>query len=333
MLDNLSGISFELTEIFGPPYGEEWKNNKKFALVTLRSYGFGTAAGEGKILDQTDNMAAVISKNGSTPMDPDLMCRKAGACVIFGIVLGKSFTFEDPELKRLMDVIEQWMAMFGEKELATLNNYPPWVSSLLIPRYKKKVYERTVTYINILLDYIKPHIEEFDPDNPRDVVDGYLKERGVDQFDANKMAGNMLGFTADAVSTLASVLNTAMYFLAKHQNVQRRVQAQLDEVVGSSRKVTTKDRASLPLMDAVMFETFRVLSPVALAPAREIPRDTTLNGYNIPKGSYVMSNLWALHMNPDIYKDPDNYHLEHFLHEDGSVVRSSESLAPFGIGK
>ena len=302
-------------------------------MTTLRSYGFGTVAGEGKILDQTDNMAAVLSKNASTPFNPDELCRKAATCVIFGIVVGKSFSYENPELKRLMDTIEEWMKMFSEKEFLTLDNYPGWLSNLLIPGYKEKIYDRTQAYLAMLLTYIKPHIQEFDPDNPRDVVDGYLKERGVDQFDSDKMAANILGFTADAVSTLSSVLNTAIYFMAKYPDVQSRVQAQLDEVVGSSRKVTTKDRASLPLMDAVMFETFRVMSPLAMALPREVPRDTTLNGYNIPKGSFVFSNLWAIHMNPDIYKDPDNFHLEHFLQEDGSVVRSPEALAPFGIGK
>ena len=169
-------------------------------------------------------------------------------------------------------------------------------------------------------------------DNPRDVVDGYLKERGVDQFDTNKMASNILAFTADAVHTLSGVLNTAIYFMAKHQDIQSRVQAQLDEVVGSSRKVTTKDKASLPLMDAVYYETLRVMSPVTMNVPRETPRDTTLNGYNIPKGSLVFSNLWAIHMNPETYKDPENFHLDHFVQADGSVC-SPEALAAFGLGR
>ena len=154
------------TDIFGSPYNEEWKKNKKFALTTLRTYGFGTAIGEGKILDQIDSMAAVISKNGSSPMDPDLMCRKAAACVIFGIVLGKRFSFEEPELKRVLDAIDVWMKMFSEKEFMTLDSCPSWLSNLLIPGYIKRLNERTEAYLNILREYIKPHIEEFDPGQP-----------------------------------------------------------------------------------------------------------------------------------------------------------------------
>ena len=121
--------------------------------------------------------------------------------------------------------------------------------------------------------------------------------------------------------------------MAKYPDVQSRVQAQLDEVVGSSRKVTTKDRASLPFMDAIMFETLRVTTPVTMGLPRETPRDTTLNGYNIPKGARIFPNLSAIHLNPDFYKDPENFRLEHFLHEDGSVVRFPEALVAFSIGK
>ena len=199
-------------DLFAAPYNEEWEKNKKFALTTLRSYGFGTATGEGRILDQIDNMAAVIRKNGSHPMNPDAICTKAATCVIFGIIMGKSFGYDDPELKHIMDVIEEWMKMFTEIELVTLDNYPAWLSSLLIPGYKKKVYKRTQAYMDVLLKYIEPHIQEFHPANPRDVVDGYLKERGVDQFESKQMAANVLAFTADAVSTLPCVLNAVIYF-------------------------------------------------------------------------------------------------------------------------
>ena len=125
--------SMLFVEIFAVPYNEEWKKNKKFAVTTLRSYGFGTVNGEGKILDQIDHMATVINNNRSNPIDPDELCKKAAICVIFGIVVGKNFTYDDPELKRLLEVIDDFMKIFAEKEYATLDNYPAWLSNLLIP--------------------------------------------------------------------------------------------------------------------------------------------------------------------------------------------------------
>ena len=301
--------------------------------MTLRAYGFGTATGEAKILDQIDNMAGVISKNGSNPIDPDELCRKAAASVIFGIVLGKSFTFDDPELKSMLDVLEKFFDAIFDEKLLIVEMLPLWLSGIVLKDYRNAMQQSVTKYRNMLLDCIRSHVQEFDPDNPRDVIDGYIKERGADNFDASPLAGNIIGFTSDAVMTMASIFNGAMYYIAKYPDVQARVQEQLDAVVGSSRKVTTKDKSSLPLVEAVVCETLRLMSVTTLSLPHVTPRDTTLNGYNIPKGSYVMANIWAIHMNPETYKDPEHFALEHFLQEDGSVVRSPECFVPFGVGR
>ena len=301
--------------------------------MTLRSYGFGTAAGETKILDEVDKMAVAIRRSGRKPIDPGEVCIQAATCTTFGLVLGTNFTYEDLELKRILQAIGEWILIFMDKDFQTLDKSPGWLSSFLVPTFKKKVFQSTNAYRKVLLRYIKPHIEQFHPDNPRDVVDGYLKERGVDQFDSKKMADNIITMTVDALINVTNVLRAILFYVAKHPDVQSRVQAQLDAVVGHSRQVTTKDKSSLPLVDAVIYETLRIMTPLPFTPLRETPRDTTLVGYHIPKGTQVMANIWGIHMNPETYKDPEHFCLEHFLEEDGSVVRSPEALVPFGMGK
>ena len=319
-------------EIFAAPYNEEWKKNKKFALTTMRSYGFATAAGEAKILDQIDNMAVVISKNGSKPMNPDELCRKAAACVIFAIVMGKRFSYEDEELKRLLVVIEEFFTAAADPTMVAADLFPTWLFRRLFPGFVNKLDKTLQDYRTILLEFILPHLDEFDSNNPRDVVDGYLKERGVNNFDPTLMANNVLSFTVDAVSTLSAVINCILFYLAKHPDVQSRVQSELDAEIGSSRKVTSKDRASLPLVDALIHESSRLASAAPLI-TRHVKQTTKLMGYTIPKGTTVWMNIWNVHMSPDFYKDPENFHLEHFLQEDGSVVRSPEAFMPFGLGR
>ena len=326
-------INFIFLEIFTPAYGEEWKKNKKFALTTLRTYGFGTAVGEAKILDQIDNMATVIAKGGSTPINPEELCRKAAACVIFGIVVGKSFTYDDPELLNLLKVLNKFVDLSIDGKIFALEFLPIWLSSILMGGFKKKVIDATEEYHHIVKSFIQAHMKNFDADNPRDVVDGYLKERGVDNFDPDVMASNIVAFTSDAVITVASIANAVICYLTKHQDIQRRIQEQLDAVVGSSRKVTTQDKSSLPLVEAAIHETLRIVTIATVIPPHITPRDTKLMGYNIPKGTLVMANLFGIHMNPETYKDPEQFRLEHFLEEDGSIVRTPEGLVPFGLGR
>ena len=69
-------FSLFIQEFFSIPYSEEFKANKKFAVSTLKTYGFGTKGGETKILDQIDYMSDEIEKAGGDPISPKKVCSK-----------------------------------------------------------------------------------------------------------------------------------------------------------------------------------------------------------------------------------------------------------------
>ncbi|KAK8781172.1 hypothetical protein V5799_017487 [Amblyomma americanum] len=62
--------------------------------------------------------------------------------------------------------------------------------------------------------------------------------------------------------------------------------------------------------------------------------DTEYKGNFIPKGSVILANIAAVHMNPDIWNDPDEFNPRRFLKEDGSsLITKPEQLIPFSIGR
>lgn len=62
--------------------------------------------------------------------------------------------------------------------------------------------------------------------------------------------------------------------------------------------------------------------------------DGELGGYFIPKGSYILNNLWAIHHDRDYWgKDADEFRPERFLTDDGKAVKKWDHLMPFSIGK
>lgn len=84
------------------------------------------------------------------------------------------------------------------------------------------------------------------------------------------------------------------FFLAmvNFPEVQRRVQAELDAVVGQDRLPDFSDRDSLPYVNAVLKECIRWHSILPLG----IPHATThgeeYNGYWIPAGCVLVPNAW-----------------------------------------
>ena len=103
-----------------------------------------------------------------------------------------------------------------------------------------------------------------------------------------------------------------------HPEVQRKAQAEIDKVVGNDRLPTLADQPDLPYTEALVKEVLRwhPVTPLGksavfrahglqplFAPRREtdcgepgVPHvateDDVYEGYFIPKGSTVISNIW-----------------------------------------
>ena len=75
--------------------------------------------------------------------------------------------------------------------------------------------------------------------------------------------------------------------MALHPAVQKRIQDEIDRVVGTDRLPTFEDRPSLPLVDAVVREILRWRPVVPLAIPHTAIKDDVYKGYFIPKGKHI----------------------------------------------
>ena len=75
--------------------------------------------------------------------------------------------------------------------------------------------------------------------------------------------------------------------MALHPAVRKRIQDEIDRVVGTDRLPTFEDRPSLPLVDAVVRETLRWRPVVPLAIPHTAIKDDVYKGYFIPKGKHI----------------------------------------------
>lgn len=113
-------------------------------------------------------------------------------------------------------------------------------------------------------------------------------------------------FIAGGNSTWGMVV-AAMLFLTKYPDVQRRVQAEIDAVVGTWRLPGFEDRANLIYLAAFINETLRALPLNPLVIPHRTRRDDVYNGMYIPAGTVVFANAKAMCSDPDTYRDPDAF--------------------------
>ncbi|KAI0659817.1 cytochrome P450 [Cubamyces menziesii] len=119
-----------------------------------------------------------------------------------------------------------------------------------------------------------------------------------------------------------------------YPEIQKRAQEELDAVVGSDRLPEHADRPSLPYINALIKELIRWYNILPLGLPHCSLEDDKYRGWDIPRGSTVVANLWAILHDDERYPEPDTFKPERFL-KNGQI--DEDVLDPgsvvFGFGR
>ncbi|KAL2478134.1 Cytochrome [Forsythia ovata] len=138
--------------------------------------------------------------------------------------------------------------------------------------------------------------------------------------------------TAGMDTTSISV-EWAMAELIKNPRVQQKAQEELDRVIGYERVMTELDFSNLPYLMCVVKESLRLHPPTPLMLPHRAKTDVKIGGYDIPKGSNVHVNVWAVARDPAMWKNPLEFRPERFLEDDVDMKGHDFRLLPFGAGR
>lgn len=135
------------------------------------------------------------------------------------------------------------------------------------------------------------------------------------------------------LSGTAIQLSMLIQQLLLNPRVARKVQQELDDVVGRGRLPTLDDRVKLPYTEATLREALRIDTLVPSGISHVALEDTKLRGYDIPKGCFVLLGLDVIHNQKEFWGDPDSFQPERFLDDRGKLSLNKDISVPFGAGK
>lgn len=125
----------------------------------------------------------------------------------------------------------------------------------------------------------------------------------------------------------------AMAELVRYPRVQKKLQEELDSVIGRDRIMSETDFQNLPYLLAVVKESLRLHPATPLMLPHKASASVKVGGYNIPKGADVTVNVWAIARNPDVWSNPLEYRPERFLEESIDIKGGDFRVLPFGAGR
>src|ERR1700738_5255245 len=112
--------------------------------------------------------------------------------------------------------------------------------------------------------------------------------------------------------TTSSTLNSCLLYLCANPQIQKVAQKELDTVL-QEYSPTFDDEAVLPYIRSIVKEILR-LRPVAnIGSPRRSDEDIIYKDMFIPKGTILTLFQYAIHYNPERWKDPEKFDPSRYL--------------------
>lgn len=148
-------------------------------------------------------------------------------------------------------------------------------------------------------------------------------------MDLEQLHHEVLNICIGAYETTTNTLSWAFYLLARHPEIEERLHAEVDEVLGG-RVPAFEDLPKLVYTRMVVEETLRIYSP-AYQFMRRAREEDEIDGYRMPAGANVLINSYFLHRHPDFWEEPERFVPERFTPEQ-VAQRPKHVYIPFGSG-
>ena len=207
---------------------------------------------------------------------------------------------------------------------------PEWV-----PTPRNLRFGRAKRNLHDLVDRVVHERRELrarDRETPGDLLDMLMAvtdESGNEGMSDAQLRDEVLTLAMAGHETTANLLTWAFVCLSRHPEVRRRLERELDEVLGD-RAPTYADLAELQYVGQVINETLRLYPPAWLF-ERLLTEELEIGGYTMGANSLAGVCIYSLHRHPDLWDNPEGFDPDRFTPE-RSAGRHKFAFIPFGAG-
>ncbi|KAF7104742.1 hypothetical protein CFC21_105615 [Triticum aestivum] len=331
-------------DIIFAPYGEHWRQMRKIAvteLLTARRVLSFRAIRE-------EEVGAMLRAVASAAGDGDAIDMRARLSVLVAdttvrAVMGDRCKDRDVFVREL-DRSIGLAGGFNPADLWPSSRLAVWASGAV-----RRAEECRDIVFGILDGIIAEHQQRMgtvDGDD-EDLIDVLLRVQNDGSLqlplDMDSIKAVIFDIFGAGSETSATTLEWIMAELVKNPKVMKRATTEVRRAFEAGGKVVEQKLGELvPYLHLVIRETFRLHAPVPLLLPRECREEPACRvlGYDVPRGTQVLVNVWALGRDERYWPDaPEEFRPERFEVEGGGSAAGVDfrgadfELLPFGAGR
>ncbi|KAL3889837.1 hypothetical protein ACJMK2_002164, partial [Sinanodonta woodiana] len=306
--------------------------HRKFALTTLRNFGFGKTSLEGKIHTEVTILLYEIAKQKEKPFRLLHLVQTSVSNVINAMLFGEHFKHDNPKFKTVMTLLDEALENLGPQNIVV---FFPFLRYLPGDMFHVKKTLRNFKYIEGFIgDLIDKHMENFDENKIEDFTDAFLlkmksaRDQKDSIFTKKQLIKTVLNLFGAGAETTTTTIVWAILYLAARQDIQARVFREINEIVGTDRRPSLQDKLKLVYTEAFIMEILRACNIVPVSIAHTCSVDLKIQGFDIPKGTTLLPDINSVLSDPKIWGDPEEFRPERFIGEEGYLL-TPEEFIPF----
>ncbi|KAF9449666.1 cytochrome P450 [Macrolepiota fuliginosa MF-IS2] len=220
--------------------------------------------------------------------------------------------------------------------ITPLKHVPEWMPGANFKRVARKLHDEA---LKLMEEPFQATQQNRDEGTLSDCFVLESLERNQDKADFELQSQHIkqtaaLVYGAASETTVAAAMTFILAMLTC-PDVQRRVQQEIDSVVGFDRLPEFSDIPSMPYLSAVIKEVLR-WNPILATGVPHLTTDEDVyEGYYIPKGSVILANAYAMLHDEKVFPNPTEFNPERFFKNGAmpSDVPNPEEVATFGFGR
>nr|XP_008378401.2 cytochrome P450 CYP82D47-like [Malus domestica] len=254
---------------------------------------------------------------------------------VLNVVNGNSN--DEKEARAWQKAMREFFHLVG---MFVLGDAIPWLWWLDLGGHQKAMKKTAKALDSIVMGWLEEHKQRRakgqDQQDFMGVMLSVLDGAHVSGFDTDTVIkATCLSLILGGSDTTMVTLIWTLSLLLNNRHALKKVHEELDKHVGKERLVNESDISNLVYLQATVKEAMRLCPAGPISGQREFTEDGTVGGYHVPKGTWLLVNLWKIQTDPRVWADPMEFKPERFLttHKDIDVRGQHFELMPFGSGR